>query len=286
MKRKCPQCLTPAIECSNHGSFVRKSDGRRFRRYRCNKCSKTFSDATSQLCYRQKKRRLNPRIYELLCSGVSQRRIARLLGLNRITVVRKFLFLSALAANENLRDLEGFEVGVEVQFDDLETIEHTKCKPLSVVMAVDKESRHILGFSVSRMPAKGHLAKIARKKYGPRRDERARGWNELFSKLSHKIPPHTLLRSDQNPHYGPFVKKWCPKAEHQTTPGLRGCVAGQGELKKAGFDPLFTLNHTFAVCRANINRLFRKTWCTTKLPERLTAQLHLYVNYHNRRLIL
>lgn len=285
MKRNCPQCHIQVSECSKHGSFIRKSDGRRLQRYRCLTCSKTFSDATTQLCYRQKKRRLNPRIYELLCSGVSQRRIARLLRINRLTVVRKFLFLSDVAARQNLSDLKEFVVGSEVQFDDLETIEHTKCKPLSVAMAVDKESRHILAFSVSRMPAKGHLAKISRKKYGLREDERGKGWNDMFKQIAPKLRPHTVLCSDQNPHYGHYVRTWCPEVEHRTTPGLRGCVAGQGELKKAGFDPLFSLNHTFAMCRANINRLFRKTWCTTKLPERLTAHLHLYVNYHNRRLI-
>ncbi|MCB0350947.1 MAG: transposase, partial [Bdellovibrionales bacterium] len=72
---------------------------------------------------------------------------------------------------------------------------------------------------------------------------------------------------------------------HLTTPGQRGCVAGQGELKKVAFDPLFSINHTFAMCRANINRLLRRTWCTTKRPDRLVAHLDLYVNFHNRRLL-
>ena len=60
---------------------------------------------------------------------------------------------------------------------------------------------------------------------------------------------------------------------------------GQGELKKIGFDPLFDLNHTAAMIRANINRLFRRTWCTTKRADRLEAHLELYVQYHNRELI-
>ncbi len=59
----------------------------------------------------------------------------------------------------------------DIQFDELQTIEHTKYKPLSVVMAVCKESRQIVGFQVSKMPATGHLAKLSRKKYGSRPDE-------------------------------------------------------------------------------------------------------------------
>jgi len=71
----------------------------------------------------------------------------------------------------------------EVQFDDLETFEHSKCKPLSVTLAVEKSSRRILGFEVSQMAAKGRLAIIARKKYGFQRDTRARGRARLFKTL-------------------------------------------------------------------------------------------------------
>ncbi|MBK7842264.1 MAG: helix-turn-helix domain-containing protein [Bdellovibrionales bacterium] len=35
-----------------------------------------------------------PRVFELLCSGISQRKVAKLLKISRTTVVRKFLFLA------------------------------------------------------------------------------------------------------------------------------------------------------------------------------------------------
>jgi hypothetical protein len=34
--------------------------------------------------------------------------------------------------------------------------------------------------------------------------------------------------------------------------------------------------------RANLNRLFRKTWCTTKNKQGLIDHLSLYVEFHNR----
>jgi hypothetical protein len=37
--------------------------------------------------------------------------------------------------------------------------------------------------------------------------------------------------------------------------------------------------------RANINRLFRRTWCTTKKPERLEQHLAVYMDFHNRVLV-
>ncbi|MCT4641319.1 MAG: hypothetical protein N4A33_03410, partial [Bacteriovoracaceae bacterium] len=59
-------------------------------------------------------------------------------------------------------------------------------------------------------------------------------------------------------------------------------IAGQGELKRVYFDPLFKINHTLAMLRANINRLMRRTWCTTKDPIRLSDHLELFIYYYNQ----
>lgn len=56
---------------------------------------------------------------------------------------------------------------------------------------------------------------------------------------------------------------------------------GQGELKAGGFDPLFSLNHTCAMYRDNLTRMSRRTWCTTKGPDRLQSLVNLYVCAHN-----
>jgi len=37
--------------------------------------------------------------------------------------------------------------------------------------------------------------------------------------------------------------------------------------------------------RANVNRLIRRTWCTTKRIDRLVDHLTIYADYHNRLLI-
>jgi hypothetical protein len=168
-----------------------------------------------------------------------------------------------------------------IQFDDLETSEHSKCKPLSVALAVEPKTRKILSFQVSRMPAKGHLTQIALQKYGPRPDERPQGWNSLFASLKEVVHPHAEWLSDENPHYPKHLKSHHPEATHRTVKGQRGCIAGQGELKKIGFDPLFSLNHTCAMLRANLNRLLRRTWCTTKKVQGLIDHLSIYIRYHN-----
>lgn len=291
MKLQCPEteCSTKSLSppfglIVRKGSYFRKSDGQRIPRFQCKTCGRRFSSASGVACYRQKKRKINHRLYLLLNSGVSQRRAARLLRVNRKTVVRKFRFLAEQARLEHRLWLDDFSkqrVISAVQFDDLETSEHSKCKPLSVALAVEANSRKILNFQVSQMPAKGHLARIAIRKYGPRPDERSSGWNALFSSLQCVVHPEAEWLSDENPHYPWRLKRHHPKSNHSTVKGRRGCVAGQGELKKIGFDPLFPLNHTCAMLRANLNRLFRRTWCTTKTRAGLIDHLSLYVTYHN-----
>ncbi len=293
---KCPHCLDSKPSSSPNdptlrpfirkGRFFRKSDGQRIPRFWCRRCKRKYSSASFSPCFGQKKRKLNTPIALMLSSGVSQRRTAQLLGVSRVTVVRKFRFQAERAKLEHeawLKSLPKHEIK-EVQFDDLETSEHTKCKPLSVALAVEPKSRKVLSFKLSAMPARGPLAKIALKRYGYRKDERPKGWDALFSSLTSIISPEATFSSDENPHYPRHLKKHFPHAKHERHKGRRGAVVGQGELKKIGFDPLFSLNHTCAMLRANLNRLFRRTWCTTKNQQGLIDHLNLYVHFHNHSL--
>jgi len=287
MKPRC-LCFNSSQKCSNPrtsvvacGFYRRKSDGAKIQRYKCQACKKSFSDASFSFCFKQKKRQLNSTIFRLLVGGFSQRRTALELNINRKTVVRKFILMGQLA-NFILPSLyKNAEKIKIIEFDDLETFEHSKCKPLSASLAVECSSRRILGFRVSQMPAKGTLAALSRKKYGPRKDERKPARRSLMQELSKIAVSDVVIKSDENPHYGPDVKRYFPNSKHLTFKGRRGCVVGQGELKRGGFDPLFSLNHTCAMLRANINRLFRRTWCTTKRAERLKYHIAIYSLYHN-----
>ena len=286
----CPSCEITSGNQTHYpktkriGFFKRKSDSRRIQRFRCLRCLKSFSFATISPCFRQKKRFQNEMIRRLLASGVSQRRAARILMLNRKTIVRKFLFLADAAKIRMTLDNFTKPRVESMQFDDLETFEHTKCKPLSVTLALDDPSRRILGFEVSVMPCKGRLANRSRKKYGPRPDGRSFGRQKLFRELQNFVQPHVKIKSDSNPHYVTDVQTYFPKAHYQTVLGGRGSSVGGGEIKRLKFDPLFNLNHTFAKSRADICRLIRKTWSTTKRRDRLSDHLAIFAVYHNESL--
>jgi len=241
MNKICPNpnCACPGFIIRD-GTFYRRDDSKLIQRYRCKTCGTRFSNSTFTSTFKQKKRRINSPLLKLLSSGVSVRRSALLLGVTRGTIERKLPFLAKRCRTLNERKLQKLKGRVfNMQMDDLITKENSKLKPLSVSIAVDEDRRLILGAEVSEIPAFGHLAKQAVKKYGKSKDE-------------HQSYPR-------------FISAHLPKAKHMTFPSERGCVVGQGELKKVNFDPLFIVNHTCAMMRANINRLIRKTWCTPRI---------------------
>ena len=147
------------------GAYFRTSDSRWIRRWKCRSCLKTYSGATFSPCFSQNKRRLNKIIRDLLASGVSQRRIAIVLNINRKTVARKLCFLAK-------------------------------------------------------------QARLSQK------DERTKGWNDLFAQLQESVSPEAVFTSDSPVSYPFLVRKHFPKATHLQVKGQRGSSTGQGELKK------------------------------------------------------
>lgn len=289
MNRQCPGCRGSGSNVVRYGRYFRRSDSRYIPRFRCKKCGKCFSSATFSDCYRQKKRRLNHRVKPLLASGMSLRRMALLLGVSRTTIARKLQFLGSQARAHHQQFLERYQQDngkfEHIQFDDLETFEHTKCKPVTVTVVVDPVKRIIIDFCVAPIAAKGPLAAISRKKYGKRKDQSRPKRSELFRRLRSVVSEEAEFRSDEHQHYPKVIAEHFPNATHIKHKSIRSCVTGQGELKKTVFDPLFSVNHTLAMLRANVNRLIRRTWCTTKKLECLEDHLAVYIDFHNRVLV-
>ena len=283
----CPYCQHTSAKVRHHGWFHRCFDGHTYRveRFRCATCRRTFSTQTGTPTYREHKAEADETVFLLLRSGISQRRCALLARVNRKTVARKLVRLGGFAAKHLQAEAAQANVGATVQVDELETFEHSKCKPLSVALAVERGTRRIVAAQVAVMPAKGKLAAVSRQKYGKRPDHRAPALVHVLEEVRRASPNLQTLMSDKCPRYPALVARHLPGVRHERTKGRRGCVVGQGELKRGGKDPLFSLNHTCAMLRANINRLIRKTWCTTKVPERLAMHLAIYMEYHNFELL-
>jgi transposase-like protein len=273
----CPKCVAarrPVSNMNRHGFYFRACDSRYIQRYWCKACGGSPSDATNSKWFRHKKRRFHEALREHFASLGAVRRGARKFKVNRKTIARKLVLLGEEAEALLQKQNRERSLARVIEFDDLETFEHTKCKPLSVTLAVQARTRRILGLEISTMPAKGMLVEKA-KKYGPREDRRAEGRERLFTAIKSFVHPEAMIKSVSNPHYPPDVKRHFPQARHVTYLSRRGSNTGGGEIKEGGFDPLFSLNHTCASFRMNV---------TTKRPDRLRANLFLYAVYHNDNL--
>ncbi|MGZ3788836.1 MAG: hypothetical protein ACXVLQ_09950, partial [Bacteriovorax sp.] len=282
----------PNLQCHFHqkkdnivrdGFYFRKEDSRKIARFKCKYCGKKFSFSTCKLEYRQKKRRVNHKLFLLLASGLSMRRAAKYLNIHRTTVHRKVIYLAKKARQKNNAYLSQLthDPVMHLQFDDLISSIHTKFKPVSISIAVDAKTRFILGAKVASIPAFGHLAELSRRKYGRRKNEHDQKLTELLQSIAPAIYSSARVESDEHYSYAPIVKKVFPHAEYNQLKSEKSCVAGQGELKKVNYDPLFRINHTCAMFRANVNRLIRRTWCTSKKSEMLQNHLDIYICYHN-----
>ena len=265
----------------SNGWYKRTSDGQRVNRYRCKTCNQTFSSATLNPFKWQKKRHLNYPLMKLLTNNMSLSGAADVLNINQKTVARKLALLGALCRQQLANQAHHYATIDAIQFDELQTIEHTKCKPISIAVAVAKKERKILGFRVSKMPATGHLAAISRKKYGKRPDQRHAQMKDLFNELTNILQPNITISSDECQFYKGVVKQYFPDSNYRQYLGKKSSIAGQGELKKTRFDPIFTINHTFAMMRANISRLIRRTWNTTKKISPLIDHISIYIWMHN-----
>jgi transposase-like protein len=277
----CKLCQSPHAIVVKKG-FYQKKKSRSVQRYQCRTCGRSFSDQTNAPSYRLKKSHVRNRLLQLMCSGMSQRRAARYLGIHQDTVASLIARMAKTARQKNLAEAKRRKPTVIV-FDEMETFEHSKCKPVSITVAVEEGTRFIHALDAAQMPAKGRLAEISRKKYGKRKDLRPQSLKKTLTELK-SFAGLTRIKSDESPRYPKYLKSCLPEIPHTSYKGRRGCVVGQGELKRGGFDPLFSLNHTCATIRCNLKRLTRKTWCTTKKVECLQMTLELVRWYFNQTL--
>ena len=283
MNPNCSRCASSRV--IKDGRYYRAEDAQSIQRYRCKGCGKGFSSSTFTPTYRQKRRRLNRLIESDIASSTAQRRIAIKQGCARNTVARKIAFLAEQARAKTKAWLASQEPFTNLQWDELITFEHTRLKPLSVAVMACEQGRSILGFRVAQIPASGLIARRSREKYGPRRNLSGYARRDLLKTLAPHIAAQATVTCDEHPRYREELETALTGVNVIQHRSVRGSLTGQGELKRTGWDPLFTINHTLAMLRDNIKRLTRRTWCTTKRKSALEDVIAIYVHFHNSRLV-
>lgn len=213
---------------------------------------------------------------------MTQRRMALVLEVNRKTIVRKFLFVASLARKEHERRIAMGEIKTGfAQFDEMETFEHTRLKPLSVALAVRAKTGEIIEAQVATMNCKGRLAGVAQQKYGWREDTRDSAREDVLLAIRTCSRDTLSIMSDKHPDYPALIKKFVPYAEHQGMKRTEVVPLSKSADRRNPDAAMFTLNYTAAKIRHDLSRMARKVWVTTKRRDRLQAHLDLYIAWNN-----
>ncbi len=263
----CQHCKSTNLKKS--GKY--KSKTGIVQRYQCKACKKTQTKRTNSKNYRLRKSRLAKKIEALYCERMSLRGIARVLGVNRKTVNKHFLRMSHKARSENLRNLVNKEiVSTFVQFDALETFEHTKRKPLGVWFSVRAKTGEIVSAKVHRTDIRA-LAMSKREilKWNRQTNKESSLIDFLLETKKSLNRAYSVLGCDGFRQSRKIAENICGDISHIIT---------LGENKK--------IDLSIRKLRNDISRLQRKTLCSTKKAERLQNHLDLYINYHNRKRVL
>ena len=262
-----------------YGYFTPKNTRQKTQRYKCKNpsCGKIFSSHTEKDNAWQKKPSINIPLFKLLVSGVSLRRASEILNVDYHTVVFHFDYLAEQAKDLHREHLRKIQTSF-IQVDELETFLHARAKVLSVPMAVRFKTGEILGFTVAKMPAKGHLADIGINHYKWFVDERPAKFQAMLASIKDCLKPAITIKSDAKGAYKTWIANVIPQAQVIQKVGNKKLPAGSPKP----FDDLFAINNTFARMRHDMNRLARKTWSTTKSISGLEKHIWLYVAWNNK----
>jgi len=247
-------------------------------RYKCKTCGKTFSASTAKVeTLNEKRPDVNQMVFDLYCSRMSLRRIAKVLQINRKTVVRKFYKLAGIAKghHEWLIANQKIPCSDMIAVDEMEANEGSKVRPLTMTIAVDGTNGRVLDISVSEIKAKGKIVskrKIDQVKAN-RIDTSSKGFKKVLSsikimKSKEKAP---TIFTDGKKVYITHLKTILPEAKH---------IRSIGRVNSK-YDPIWWLNHACAMFRHDLSRLSRKSIVFSRTKKGLEAHMYLYIAWKN-----
>jgi len=285
---KSPECeSSTSFQYQRRGRFRRACDGREVQRFQCKRCGGTFSTQTFRVDYRTRRPALDRKIFSTLISKVTQRQAARDLHCDRGLVARRLETWGehCRAFHESLLYPRGSLQPWQGRFllDELETYEHSRrLKPLTVPLLVHKPSHCILHAAVGTLPARKPLSEANQRKLArmenpdkKRRSESREKVAECFDVLREIAPGNgvVIVDTDEKYTYRALLReRFGQRLVHTRT---------NSKVPRSYRNPLFVVNHTFAMLRDGLSRLVRRNWGASKEREKLEWHLWIYIAWRN-----
>ena len=222
---------------------------------------------------------LNPKLFQLLASGIGLRQSARLLAISLRCLELKFRKLARHLRRVHLNLQRPLEAGSLLQLDELETFEGLRTlRPLSVPLLIEKRSRYIVWAESAMIPARHKRTRQGRKR-GPnrRRDCSRQACLRTLARgasLSKALDP-LVIQTDEKKSYPALIEKAfgaMRRIVHERTKSTR--------LRDTS-NPLFAINQTEAIARDLSGRLRRDSWLASKKRRYLDLGLAVFYAWRN-----
>jgi transposase-like protein len=278
----------PSFQYQRKGTFTRACDGRVVQRYLCKGCGRTFSNQTFRVDHRLRRPSLDAKIFTSFISKVTQRFVARHHGCTRRTVARRLKRWGKHCQSFQARALQGpgrsLPWAGPFVFDELETFEtDRRLQPVTVPMLVHRQSYFIVHTAVGTLPPRkplsdanqARLELLEKKSGGKRISESREKVAECFAALEAlaPAPKAVAIDTDEKLTYGPLLReRFGDRLVHGRT---------NSKAPRTYKNPLFAVNHTFAMMRDGLSRLVRRNWGHSKEREKLEWHLWIYIAWRN-----
>jgi hypothetical protein len=225
---------------------------------------------------------------QTLCSKVTRRQAARVFGVNRKTVERRFVRMAEVSADFHRAQLvkchnRGGIRGV-FQLDELETFEHNrKLKPLTMSVLIERKTYFVVHARAGTLPARRplkpreleRLAEIQAVE-GKRLSQSRACVQESFHMLNRILAPNApvVFQSD--------MKRTYSIACRRATRGRLFFHRVTSSRKRRDYrNLLFPINHTLAMMRDGISCLVRRSWAACKTIRGLERHAAVWMAYRN-----
>jgi transposase-like protein len=270
------------------GSYHRKCDGRTVPRFLCLVCMRGFSRQTFRANYRHRLPTLNYQLIRLLYSKVTRRQAARVLGVNRKTVERRYRRLARVGRDFHVAALDrcrahGGIRGV-FQLDELETFEHNRrIKPVTLAVLMEKSTYFVLGADAGTLPARGKLSPAYQRRKqeieaveGKRRSQSRKVVRKSLERLAFYLHPWAPmhLQSDRKRTYPVELQRAAGgrRVRHETI---------SGRARRNYSNLIFPVNHTLALMRDGLSCLVRRSWAASKKRSGLQRHCWIWMAWRN-----
>ncbi len=168
--------------------------------------------------------------------------------------------------------------------DEAETFETDRLvRPITIPVLIQRKTLFVIYAETAPLPPRGRLDVF--RKLRKERDERNFGPRKCGSRAAVKRTLEALSNAMAPGHFLEIVtdKKGSYRTLLKEVFGAlpRNHIQESSRKRRNRANPLFPINHTLAMMRDGVSRLVRRNWAASKLRDRLTDHLWIWIVYRN-----